>query len=317
MATQEFDIPDRRPQLSDIDPDAVADHLQGGLAQVLMLLRTHTGHDFSLYKEHALCRRIERRMGIHQINRIQNYVDFLGQNTQELELLFKELLIGVTSFFRDPASWECLREVVLTPLLKHPPSGRALRAWVPGCSTGEEAYSLAISFKEAMERHKPARRVALQLFATDLDEDAIERARKGRYPQSIARDVSMDRLARFFVPTGNGYQITQEIREMVVFAPQNLAQDPPFAKLDLLLCRNLLIYFGAELKTRILPRLHYSLAHGGVLFLGSAEPIGGAARELFTPLDNKARIYRRIDMPSQSVKLDISEGVWCAPRPPK
>jgi len=307
MAKQKFEIPDRTsaPSSARDHTDASVGQLQGDLGDVLMSLRAHTGHDFSLYKKPALYRRIERRMGIHQIDRIASYVRFLKVNPQELELLFRELLIGVTSFFRDPAAWECLREVALTPLIEHAPAGHVLRAWVPGCSTGEEAYSLAISFKEATERYPQARRFPLQIFATDLDGDAIDRARKGRYPTSIASNVSSDRLARFFVATDNGYQVCKEIRDMVVFAPQNVVQDPPFTKLDLLICRNLLIYFGTELKAKLLPLFHYSLAHGGVLFLGMAEAIGGAARDLFAPLDARARIYRRIDMPSQTTDFDL------------
>jgi len=317
MAKQKFEIPDRTsaPSSARDHTDASVGQLQGGLGDVLMLLRAHTGHDFSLYKKPALYRRIERRMGIHQIDRIASYVRFLKVNPQELELLFRELLIGVTSFFRDPAAWECLREVALTPLIEHAPAGHVLRAWVPGCSTGEEAYSLAISFKEATERYPQARRFPLQIFATDLDGDAIDRARKGRYPASIASDVSSDRLERFFVATDNGYQVGKEIRDMVVFAPQNVVQDPPFTKLDLLLCRNLLIYFGAELKAKLLPLFHNSLAHGGVLFLGIAEAIGGAARDLFAPLYARARIYRRIDMSSRTVNFGFPERLRSLPGP--
>lgn len=285
----------------------IAGQLQSGLEKVLILLRAHNGQDFSLYKRTTLYRRIERRMSIHQIDRIATYVRFLQQNPQELEMLFREFLIGVTSFFRDPTAWDSLRDTALPLLFQRSAAGRALRAWVPGCSTGEEAYSLAITFKEAVEKHKPAGRFSLQIFATDLDKDAIDRARQGHYPASIVADVSSERLARFFVATDDGYQIGKEIREMVVFAPQNLIQDPPFTKLDLLLCRNVLIYFAPELQKKLLPLFHYSLTSGGVLFLGNAETIGSAT-DLFAPLDAKARIFRRIDLPAQAIDIDFPAG---------
>lgn len=283
---------------------AVEGELKSGLERVLILLRTHNGHDFSLYKKTTLYRRIERRMGIHQIDRIATYVRFLQENPQELDLLFKEFLIGVTSFFRDPAAWDRLRDVAFPPMFERSSTGRVLRAWVPGCSTGEEAYSLAIIFREAIEKYKPGGRFSLQIFGTDLDGDAIDRARQGHYPASIVADIPPERLARFFVATDNGYQVGKEIREMVVFAPQNLIQDPPFTKLDLLLCRNLLIYFGPELQKKLLPLFHYSLAPGGVLFLGNSETIG-AATDLFSSLDAKARIFHRIDIPAQAVDVDF------------
>ena len=278
--------------------------LQSGLEKVLILLRAHNGQDFSLYKKTTLYRRIERRMGIHQIDRIATYVRFLQENPQELELLFKEFLIGVTTFFRDPAAWNSLRDTALPALFERRSTGHVLRAWVAGCSTGEEAYSLAIVFKEAMEKHKPARRLSLQIFATDLASDAVERARLGHYPATIVADVSPERLARFFTATDNGYQVCKEIREMVVFAQQNLIQDPPFTKLDLMLCRNLLIYFSSELQKKLLPLFHYSLANGGLLFLGNSESVGSAA-DLFNPLDATAHIFRRIDIPAQVIEIDF------------
>lgn len=303
---------------------AIDGQLQSGLEKVLILLRAHNGQDFSLYKKTTLYRRIERRMGIHQIDRIATYVRFLQENPQELDLLFSEFLIGVTNFFRDPTAWDSLRDAALPPLFARSPAGRVLRAWVPGCSTGEEAYSLAITFKEAIERHKPKGRFTLQIFATDLGGDAIDRARQGQYPANIVADVSPERLARFFVATEDGYQVCKEIREMVVFAPQNLIQDPPFTKLDLLLCRNVLIYFSTELQKKLLPLFHYSLTPGGVLFLGNSEALGSAT-DLFAPLDAKARIFCRIDIPGQAVEIDfparfrslrVGDGEAKAPPPP-
>lgn len=275
-----------------------------GLDKIVVLLRARSGHDFSLYKKSTLYRRVERRMGVHQLKRIADYVRYLREMPQELDILFKELLIGVTSFFRDPDAWAILRDHAFPLLLAANPAGGTLRAWVAGCSTGEEAYSLAISFREAMERIKPAGRFSLQIFATDLDPSAIEKARRGRYPANIAIDVSQERLKRFFVKEDGDYRVAGEIREMVVFAPQNLIMDPPFTKLDILCCRNLLIYLNAELQKKLLPLFHYSLNPGGLLFLGSAEAIG-AFTSLFIPLEGKSRLYLRGETSARTVDVDF------------
>ena len=267
---------------------------QSALEKVIILLRLHTGNDFSLYnKKSAVYRRIERRMSIHRIHKIAAYVRYLQENPQELDLLFRELLIGVTSFFRDPAAWTQLKEQAIPALLASRPAGGPLRAWVAGCSTGEEAYSLAMVFQEALEEARSPRRFALQIFATDLDPDAIEKARGGVYPANIAADVPPARLSRFFVgEEGGGYRVAKQIRELVIFAPQNLVMDPPFTRLDLLSCRNLLIYLTPEIRKKLLPLFHYSLNPGGLLFLGSAETVGGSS-DVFTPLDIKSRLFRR------------------------
>ena len=265
---------------------------QSALDKVLILLRTKTGQDFSLYKKNTVYRRIERRMNIHQISRIAAYVRYLQMNSQEVELLFKELLIGVTSFFRDPAAWEQLGAEVFPLLFADHRTGGALRAWSAGCSTGEEAYSLAMVFKEALELAKPRAAFTLQIFATDLDRDAIDKGRQGIYPANIAADVSPERLHRFFIKEGGSYRVRKEIREMLTFATQNLIMDPPFTKIDILTCRNLLIYLTPELQKKLLPLFHYSLNPGGVLFLGSAESIS-TFTDLFTPLNTKARLFRR------------------------
>jgi len=285
------------------EPGLVAeDKAQSGLEKVIILLRSQTGHDFSLYKKTTIYRRIERRMGIHQIDKMASYVRFLQENPQEVDLLFRELLIGVTNFFRDPAAWEQLKAEVLPMLLSRHTTHQQLRAWVPACSTGEEAYSLAILFKEALEQFKPARNVSLQIFATDLDQQAIEKAREGIFASNIAADVSAERLSRFFVQVEGGYQLAKSIREMVIFAPQNIIRDPPFTKLDLLSCRNLLIYLTPELQKKLLPLFHYSLNPGGFLFLGSSETISGFDH-LFAALDGKTRLYRRLEtgLPAESV----------------
>ena len=266
---------------------------QSGLDKIVILLRAHTGHDFSQYKKSTLYRRIERRMGLHQFDKIAHYVRYLQENPQERELLFKELLIGVTSFFRDPPAWAQLQEQVIPALLAHYPAGGQLRAWAAGCSTGEEAYSLAIAFKETLATLNPPPSFSLQIFATDLDRDAIAKARQGVYPENIVADVSPERLRRFFIKEESGsYRIGKEIREMVTLAPHNVIMDPPFTKLDLVICRNLLIYLNAELQKKLLTLFHYSLNPGGALFLGSAETIGNSP-DLFTPLDGKWRFYRR------------------------
>ena len=271
---------------------ALADKTQSAVEKAVILLRVHTGHDFSLYKSNTLYRRIERRMGIHQITKMPAYVRYLQENPQELELLFRELLIGVTSFFRDPAAWEQLREPAIPALLANRTPGHALRALVPGCATGEEAYSLAMVFKEAAESAKG--NFALQIFATDLDRDAIDKARQGVFPHNITADVSPERLSRFFAKDEHGYRVRKEIREMVIFAPQNLIMDPTFTKLDILSCRNLLIYLAPEVQKKLMPLFHYSLSAGGILFLGSAETIG-VATDLFAPVSGKFRLFRRAE----------------------
>jgi two-component system CheB/CheR fusion protein len=273
------------------------DAVHSALETVVMLIREQTRHDFTNYKKTTFYRRIERRMGIHQHSTIADYVGYLQENPQEVELLFREMLIGVTSFFRDAEVWEYLRTEIIPSLLSTRRQHQALRAWVPACSTGEEAYSLAIVFQEALESlHLKVlpQHIALQIFATDLDGTAIEKARKGIFPANIAADVSSERLRRFFVPLeSGGYQIAKSIREMVIFAPQNIIQDPPFTKLDILTCRNLLIYLNAELQKKLLPLFHYALNDGGIMVLGAAETASGFTN-LFTPAHEKIRLYRRL-----------------------
>jgi len=273
---------------------AQADKARSGLAKILILLRDQTGQDFSLYKNIAVYRRIERRMGVHQIDKIATYVRFLQENPQEIGLLFKELLIGVTGFFRDPEAWEKLRREVLPAMLKDRGRKVALRAWVIGCATGEEAYSLAIVFREALEDLGSGQNFSLQIFATDLDGDAIEKARAAVFPPNIVADVSRQRLERFFIKVEHGYQVSKSIRGTVIFAPQNLIMDPPFTRMDIVCCRNLLIYLSPEVQKGLLPLFHYSLNPGGLLLLGKSETVGDFT-DLFATLDDKGRIYRRID----------------------
>ncbi|GAB6141426.1 chemotaxis protein CheB [Methylosoma difficile] len=267
---------------------------KSALEQIVMLLHTRTGNDFSLYKKHTLYRRIERRMGIHQIGIITNYVSFLRENPQELDLLFKELLIGVTHFFRDTVVWEQLKSNAIPALLAKYPFGKEMRAWIPACSTGEEAYSLAMLFKEVLVECQLEYKFKLQVFATDLDDDAVGKARHGVYPSNIAGNVSPERLGRFFEVQDNGYRINKEIREMVIFAKQNIIMDPPFTKLDMLFCRNLLIYLSPELQKKLIPLFHYALAAHGLLLLGSAETIGSLT-DLFAVIDSPSHLYQRIE----------------------
>jgi two-component system, chemotaxis family, CheB/CheR fusion protein len=266
------------------DGDGIED-----LKQIFLLLRRHVGHDFSAYKPSTLRRRIERRMNVHRLATAPDYARLLQKDPGELDVLFHELLINVTSFFRDPAAFSALGSV-LSALVAELPPDHTIRAWVPGCSTGEEAYTIAMLLREALDGASGHNMV--QVFATDLDQGAIEVARAGIYPASIAADVGQPRLERFFVAEGGAYRIRKDLRETVVFAPQNLITDPPFTRLDLLSCRNLLIYLSVPLQARILPLFHYALRTGGTLMLGSSEGIGPFS-ELFDAVDKKWKIFRR------------------------
>jgi two-component system CheB/CheR fusion protein len=262
------------------------------IQKIFILLRNRTGHDLSAYKPTTIKRRIARRMNIHQIKNPNNYVQFLQKNPVELDKLFRELLINVTNFFRDADAFEALNKLALPKLFEGKPDNQELRIWVPGCSSGEEPYSIAILLKEYMEKIGKAHR--FQIFATDLDESAINRAREGIYPSGIAADVSPGRLQRFFKLEDSQYRINKEIRETVIFATQNLIQDPPFTRVNLISCRNLLIYLNAELQKEIFPQFHYALNPGGILFLGTSESIGNFD-DLFSTMDKKWKIYQRKD----------------------
>lgn len=263
------------------------------IQKIFQLLRNRTGNDLSAYKPTTMQRRIIRRMNIHQIKNPDHYVKFLHENPIEIDKLFKELLINVTSFFRDEAAFKALSENALPKLFEGKPDNYELRVWVTGCSSGEEAYSIAILLKEFME--KTARPFRFQIFATDLDAASIDRAREGYYSSGIAADISPERLQRFFKLQDNQYHIGKEIRETVIFAVQNLIQDPPFTRIDLISCRNLLIYLQGEIQNQLFPRLHFALNPGGILFLGSSESIGNCD-DLFTIIDQKWKIYQRKDV---------------------
>ena len=272
----------------------LAPGIENVLQKIFVLVRAQTGHDFSQYKPSTLHRRIERRMAVHQIEAIDGYVKYLQQTPAEVEALFRDLMIGVTRFFRDPEAFQVLEQDIIPRLFAGKPAGAVIRVWSPGCSTGEEAYSIAILLLEHMQALK--QNYTVQVFATDIDSQAIATARAGRYPASIATDLSVQRLAHFFTAEadGNAYRIHKGLRDMLVFSEQDVIKDPPFSKLDLISCRNLLIYMGSELQRKLIALFHYALNPGGLLFLGTSESVGESG-DLFGVLDRKAKLYQRKD----------------------
>jgi two-component system CheB/CheR fusion protein len=272
------------------------------LAKICILLRDHTGHDFSQYKQSTLVRRIERRMALHQIQRQDEFLRYLRQEPAEIEALFRDLLIGVTSFFRDPEAFAALEQDVIPRLFVGKSAERPVRVWVCGCSTGEEAYSIAILLQEHLDQLGQA--FPVQLFATDIDANAIAQARAAAFPASIATDITPERLKRFFALDRDAgvYRVQKRIRDLIVFSEQDVIKDPPFSRLDLISCRNLLIYLNSDLQKRLIPLFHYALNPNGVLFLGSSENIGEALT-LFTPLSRKWKLY-------------LSTEAALSPRPP-
>jgi two-component system CheB/CheR fusion protein len=264
---------------------------EAGLRTVLALVKTHTGHDLSPYKPSTIVRRVRRRMAVLQIETMEAYARFLCGAPSELDALFYDLLIGVTSFFRDAPAFAALQEYVLPALFDGHDEDSMIRIWVPGCATGEEAYSLAILVQERLEERR--RGPGMLIFATDIDTRAIQHARAGIYPASITADVPPERLARHFTrEPGGAYRISKSIRSSVVFSKQDVTRDPPFSRLDLIACRNVLIYMGADLQKRLIPLFHYALKPNGFLLLGMSETVGEFANE-YTAVDRKARLYRR------------------------
>jgi two-component system, chemotaxis family, CheB/CheR fusion protein len=258
---------------------------------VLALLRTRLHFDFSGYKSGTLVRRVRRRMGLRHVERLPDYLQLLRSDPGEVKALFKDLLIGVTRFFRDPEAWHYLEEKLLPSLLRERESGKPLRVWVAGCGTGEEAYSLGMLLIEQSQDAQWSG--PIQVFASDVDKEALDIARTGIYPESIAANVPPGRLRRFFQKDGTHYRVSKQLRETIIFAEQNLIADPPFSKLDLISCRNLLIYLSADVQKRVISLLHFALVEGGHLFLGSADSIG-SAEDLFDTVSKRWRIYRRI-----------------------
>jgi two-component system CheB/CheR fusion protein len=271
------------------------------LQKILMLLRSQTGHDFTLYKKNTITRRVERRIAFHQLPDYLHYVNYLREHPQEIDTLFKELLIGVTKFFRDSQAFDVLKEALYAKLKDKDPND-TIRVWVAGCSTGEEAYSLAILLIEYMDKLKVGQVPKIQIFATDLDPRAIDHARLGFYYSNIVSEVSPERIERFFIQKNNGYVLKKEVREIIVFAQHNLIKDAPFTRLDLLCCRNVMIYLTADLQKKLLPVFHYSLNNKGLLFLGPAESIG-IFSDAFTVLDSKWKLYERVEGISSLTKM--------------
>ena len=277
---------------------------EDALKKIFILLRAQTGHDFSQYKHNTVNRRIERRMAVHQIADLGGYVRFLQQTPVEVEALFRDLLIGVTNFFRDPEAFAALEAKGITLLFAGKPPGSAIRVWICGCSTGEEAYSIAILLQEEMDKLKTS--YLLQIFATDIDSRAIDQARSGLYPASIAADISPERLAHFFTldADNNSFRINKGIRDMLVFSEQDVIKDPPFSKLDLISCRNLLIYLNGDLQKKLIPLFHYALNPGGILFLGTSETVGDFTN-LFSVLDRQPKLYQSKEDLSQAQRLSL------------
>ena len=266
---------------------------QDRVPEIVSLLREKSAHDFTLYKPGTLRRRIARRMAMADIDAGAGdaYLDLLHRDPAELNNLMKDLLIHVTNFFRDPHAFEYLQTSVIPDLVRTHPDDRPLRLWVPGCSTGEEVYSLAMLFREQIVA--TGRNIRLQMFGSDVDPDAVATARDGFYPEAIAADVSAERLARFFAKEAGGYRVSPELRSAVVFTVQDLLTDAPFARLDMISCRNLMIYLGPEAQTRVIAVFHFALRPGGILFLGNAETIGNATGR-FESLSKSARVFRHI-----------------------
>jgi len=270
------------------------------LQTLFAVLKTRTGHDFSSYKRNTVLRRIERRMAVTATARLSQYLDLFEDNPHEAHALCQELLIGVTSFFRDPEAFEFLRKEIIPRLFAHRETEEPLRIWHACCATGEEAYSVAMLLLEHLEKEHVQAKV--QIFATDLDEKAVARARAGIYPDDITADVSAERLHRFFTRSDNCWQVTKQLREMIVFAHHNIIKDPPFSRLNLLVCRNFLIYLTPEIQRLLIPLFHQVLNPGGFLFLGSAETVG-LHSNLFSPIDKRWKIFMRMGGKSRTDML--------------
>ena len=271
-------------------PDGVRPETADHLTQIAALLRTRTGHDFKDYKDSSIARRVQRRMQVLQIDDVPTFIEHLRNDARELDLLFQDLLIGVTNFFRDPPAFEALQKQVIPRLFEGKRPDDTVRVWVPGCATGEEAYSIAILFREFGP--KSLNSPKLQVFASDIDEQALETARFGRYPATIAKDVPPPYLERYFLREDGTYRVLSDLREICLFSAHNFLRDAPFSRLDLISCRNLLIYLNAGLQDRIIPLFHYALREDGFLFLGTSENVTQHPR-LFAVVDKANRIFRR------------------------
>lgn len=268
--------------------DAV-ERVPGALQKIFVLMRSQFRVDFSAYKEATLHRRLDRRMALHQLTDLRQYLRLLQESPEELRTLYKDFLINVTNFFRDADAFISLK-AKLNLLIQEKPEGSTFRAWMVGCSSGEETYSVAMLIRECIDEQK--RNLQMQIFGTDIDQDAINTARTGTYPQNIISDITPERLSQFFVSKDSTYQVKKDIREAVIFSYQNALKDPPFSKIDLLVCRNLLIYLKTDVQRKLLALFHYALNPGGILFLGTSETVSDFG-EQYAPLDRKWRIYNR------------------------
>jgi two-component system CheB/CheR fusion protein len=266
------------------------------LKNIFELLHSRTGHDFSQYKSNTIRRRIARRMAVQQIETLDAYLEYMRESDSEIDKLFRELMIGVTSFFRDEDCFSALAEKGVPMLIAGKPDGSVIRVWSPGCSTGEEAYSIAMLLREQLEAAN--RNLKVQIFSTDIDSNAIVAARAGIYSARAVADITPERLSKFFIADSDigPYRIRKEVRDMLVFSEQDVIKDPPFSKIDLISCRNLLIYLGGDLQRKLLRLFHYALNPRGLLFLGNSETIGDFG-DFFLPLNRKARLYERRDPP--------------------
>ncbi|HEY2775215.1 MAG TPA: chemotaxis protein CheB [Candidatus Binatia bacterium] len=294
---------------------AVTERHQQQLREILAVLRTRTRHDFGGYKKGTVMRRVQRRMGLARLTKLGDYARMLRQTPTEVAALADDLLIHVTGFFRDPYAWEALRERVIVPLVAARENDSSIRAWVAACASGEEAYTLAILLVEEAER--AGKRLDIRILATDTAERSLQNARLGVYPGGIESELTPERLERFFQREDAVYRVRQELRERVVFAPQNVLQDPPFSRLDIVTCRNLLIYLEPDLQQRLLALLHFGLRDGGALFLGTSET-PGPSDELFEQVDKKARIFRRVGPTRHgSVEFPLPRRMTTTPTEPR
>lgn len=281
------------------------------LNQVLAVIRARSRHDLGCYKRNTLVRRTERRMGLRQIERMADYVEILKNDRAETDALLKDLLIGVTGFFREEQVWDVIARDVLPAMLDDLEPGTPVRLWIPGCSTGEEAYTLAMLVHDAFERAN--RRVDAQIFATDIDADAISVARAGSYPESIAANVPPEYLEKYFIRDDHAYRVLRRIRESVVFAVQNLVADAPFSNLNLISCRNLLIYLNPDIQQNVIELFHFSMRENGCLILGKSETIGHC-EDLFEPVSGKLRIYRRVGRRGDRMPISLLRSLGRLPR---
>jgi two-component system CheB/CheR fusion protein len=298
----------KKPQGDGAEAEPVKEGNLDDLSRIFLALRRHTGVDFAAYKQSTLQRRIHRRMALHRIERLRQYANFLRDNSKEIQELFNDLLINVTRFFRDEVAFKAVSKKFIPALIKHKGRRGELRAWVPGCATGEEVYSLAICILESLGAAAPTMRV--QVFGTDLSEAAIDRARLGIYSSAIEKDVSPARLQRFFKKLDSTYQINRSVRDLCTFARQNITADPPFSRLDLISCRNVLIYLGVPLQKRAFPLFHYALNPGGYLMLGPSETVG-VFSDMFELVDRRAKIYaKKILLGRSDLDLTIPRGTF-------